>query len=273
MNNESFSIFSLIWQKSSIYTYQQFVGRRVAHSNDSLVEVVIHQGSFRCCECKFTINVGKRQRCILNVLLRNQPSSLVKNLCCNRCCIRIDHHDFSKSFRLDVDRFLKSHINVSNLQKRCFFLVGNFCFNNRRFISIRQINFQKHETCNIYVSSNQLVFKICFHCISDCSSVKPVVWCIPVTCNFQHCISCQFSENGIVVFLAHPVHLGKFILHKLILETITNFKLKTLFCSSGELWLLVYTAACALTTEFNSLVDSWEMDQRIKDTNKVQSPF
>jgi hypothetical protein len=31
----------------------------------------------------------------------------------------------SKSFRLDVDRFLKSHINVSDLQIRCFFLVGN----------------------------------------------------------------------------------------------------------------------------------------------------
>jgi hypothetical protein len=70
--------------------------------------------------------------------------------------------------------------------------------------------------------------------------------------------------------LAHPVQLGKFILHKLILETITNFKLKTLFCSSGELWLCISWVG---SFECNGLVDSWETDQRIKDTNPVKSPF
>ena len=77
------------------------------------------------------------------------------------------------------------------------------------------------------------------------------------------------SKNWLVVILEHPVHLRELIFSEHVLESKVQMKLQALLGSGGKSCLLGGT----VVWEFNTLVDTWEMDQRIEKADPVEASF
>lgn len=113
----------------------------------------------------------------------------------------------------------------------------------------------------------EVIFERIGHLLAYIRPLLPVVWSNVVSCDVEDTVPGNSSEDCLVVILQQLIHLRKLILLQDVLEGEVQVQLQTLLSSRRQLDLL----GVSVIRELNTLVDGWEMNERVKQTNPMES--